>query len=106
MRASLQAELLGRAAQRIWAERANPIGWTVRTPVGQFESDDRTTWRTADGIWVAEVRRSRNRRHVYLALFHNCAFLGSYDVAGWRAASARSRVAHPRPAQLPLGLAA
>jgi len=27
MRASLQAELLGRAAQRIWAERVNFIGW-------------------------------------------------------------------------------
>ena len=39
---------------------------------------------------------------IYLALFHDCVFLGSYDAAGWRAASARSRVGHPRPAQLPL----
>ncbi len=106
MRVALQAALLGRAAQRIWDERVNPAGWTVRTPLGEFESGDHSTWRTADGTWTAEVRRSRNGRHIYLALFHDCAFLGSYDAAGWRAASARSRVGHPRPAQLPLRLAA
>jgi hypothetical protein len=106
MRASLQGALLGRAAQRIWAERGNFIGWTVRTPLGEFSSDDRITWRTADGDWTAELRRSRNGRHIYLALFHENTFLGRYDVAGWRAASARSRVGHPRPNQLPLRLAA
>jgi hypothetical protein len=106
MRASLQAAFLGRAAQRIWAERANPVGWTVRSPLGEFSSEDRITWRTADGAWTAELRRSRNGRHIYLGLFHECAFVGRYDVAGWHAASPHSRVGHPRPDQLPLRLAA
>jgi hypothetical protein len=106
MRASLQAAVLGRAAQRIWAERVNPVGWNVRTPLGDFDSSDRITWRTADGAWTAELRRSRNGRHIYLALFHENTFLGRYDVAGWRVASSRSRVGHPRPSRLPLRLAA
>ena len=106
MQVSLQAAVLGRAAQRIWTERVNPLPWRVRTPLGEFESDDRILWRTADGAWTAELRRSRNGRHVYIALFHENSFLGRYDVAGWRAASPRSRVGHPRPNQLPLRLAA
>src|SRR5690242_764563 len=28
------------------AERGNFVGWTVRTPLGEFCSDDRITWRT------------------------------------------------------------
>ena len=33
-------------------------------------------------------------------------YLGRYDVTGWHAASARSRVRQPRSTQLPLRLAA
>ena len=66
MRASLdEAVVLGRAAQRIWSERSNPPGWIVRTPLGAFETPDRTTWRTADGAWNGELRRSRNGHHIY-----------------------------------------
>ena len=106
MRASLQAALLGRAAQRIWAERLNPRDWTVRTPLGDFDSSDRLTWRSADGAWTAELRRSRHGRHVYLALSHEGVSMGRYDIAGWHAASSRGRVRRHRPAQLPLRLAA
>src|ERR1043166_7374825 len=87
MRASVHDALLGRAAQRIWAERSNPVGWTVRTPLGDFETSDGGTWRTADDAFIAELRHSRLGRHVYLALFHERAYLGLYDASGWRAAS-------------------
>lgn len=107
MRASLEeAVVLGRAAQRIWSERSNPLDWSVRTPLGSFDTRDRTTWRTADGAWTGELRRSRNGRHVYLALFHIGTYLGRYDTTGWHAASPRSRVHQLRSSQLPLRLAA
>ena len=61
-----------------------------------FDTRDRSTWRTADGAWTGELRRSRNGRHVYLALFHDGTYLGRYDVTGWHAASTRSRVRQPR----------
>lgn len=86
--------------------RGNPAGWIVRTVLGPFESDDRTTWHTADGTYSAELRRSRNGRHVYLALFETGRYLGLYDANGWRAASTRSRIRHLRLRQLPLRLAA
>ncbi len=107
MRASLDPALLGRAAQRIWAEGlGNPLDWSVRTTLGPFTTSDRCTWRTPDGAWTAELRRSRNRRHVYLALFHDGTYLGRYDASGWRAASERSRVRHLRSPQLALRLVA
>jgi hypothetical protein len=107
MRASLEAPLLGHAAMRIWSEgRSNPLDWSVRTPLGSFDTRDRITWCTADGAWTAELRRSRNGRHVYLAFFHGGTYLGRYDAAGWQVASTRSRVRQLRTLQLPLRLAA
>ena len=107
MRASLDPAMLARTAQRIWFEgRSNPLDWIVRTPLGSFDTPDRSTWRTADDAWTAELRRSQNGRHVYLALFHDGTYLGRYDVTGWHAASTRSRVRQPRSTQLPLRLAA
>jgi len=107
MRAVIDTAGLSQAARRIYDEgRGNAAGWIVRTGLGPFESDDRTTWRTADGTYSAELRRSRNGRHVYLALFDGGRYLGRYDADGWRAASSRSRVRHLRSAQLPLRLAA
>ena len=107
MRAVIDAAALSQVARRIWDEgRGNAAGWIVRTGLGPFESDDRTTWRTADGTYSAELRRSRNGRHVYLALFDGGRYLGRYDADGWRAASTLSRIRHLRSAQLPLRLAA
>src|SRR5579859_940264 len=85
MRASVEVEvaLLGHAAMRIWSEgRSNPVDWSVRTPLGSFDTRDRNTWCTTDGAWTAELRRSRNGRHVYLAFFHRGTYLGRYDAAG------------------------
>lgn len=61
----------------MWDEgRGNPAGWTVRTSLGPSDSKDRMTCRTSDGTYSAELRRSRNGRHVYLALFDGGTFLG------------------------------
>ena len=107
MRAVIDAAALSQAAGRIWDEgRGNPVGWTVRTGLGPFDSEDRTTWHTSDGTYKAELRRSRNGRHVYLALFDEGTYLGRYDADGWRAASTRSRIRHLRSPQLPLRLVA
>ena len=58
----------GRAAGRVWSEgRANPLFWQVRTTLGTFVTEDRLTWRTPSGGWSAELRRSRNGRHWFLA---------------------------------------
>ena len=94
-------------AERSWSEgRGNPLGWTVHTSLGAFGSSDRLTWRTADGVFTAELRRSRSGQHVYLALFDVGSYLGRFDASGWRAASNRSRVRQLRPTQLPFHLAA
>jgi len=69
---------LGRVAGRVWSEgRANPIDWEIRSPLGVFTTDDRATWRTPSGGLTAELRRSKNGRHWFLALFE----AGVYRVA-------------------------
>jgi hypothetical protein len=96
-------EDLGRAASRIWSEgRANPIGWEIRTAVGVFTTDDRTTWRTEAGKWTAELRRSRNGNHWFLAVFEAGVYRGRYDASRWHAATDRKRVRQLRSYQLPL----
>jgi hypothetical protein len=100
-----EEEALGRAASRIWAEgRANPIDWEIRTQLGTFTTDDRSTWRTAsaDAEWTAELRRSRHGNHWFLALFEGGVYVGRYDAGGWHAATDRKRVRHLRSYQLPL----
>jgi len=103
MRAYTDSSLLGRAAERIWAEgRANPIDWQVRTALGSFSTTDRATWRTDSGEWTAELRRSEKGHHWYLALFEGGSYRGRYDVQGWSAATQRRRVRRLRSTQLPL----
>jgi hypothetical protein len=107
MRVLVNAAAPGHAAGRIWDEgRANPVDWIVMTSLGPFASTDRVTWRSEDGLYSAELRRSRNDRHVYLAMFEGGSYLGRYDADGWRAASTRSRIRHLRSSQLPLRLVA
>lgn len=99
----LRDEDLSRIASRIWAEgRCNPLDWEIRTPLGTFTTDDRAVWLSDGTDWTAELRRSRNGRHTYLALFEAGAYRGRYDDDGWRAATARSRIRHLRSYQLPL----
>ncbi len=96
-------EDLGRAAERVWSQgRVNPIGWEVRSPLGTFSTRDRATWHTDSGEWSAELRRSRNGRHLFLALFEEGVYRGRYDASGWHAATDRRRVRHLRSHQLPL----
>jgi hypothetical protein len=107
MRVTNDGGLLSRAAERIWSEgRNNPLSWPVGTNVGVFRTDDRVTWRTADGVWTAELRRSRRGRHLYLSVFHAGVVVGHYDaLSGWRDATERSRVHQLRARSLPLPLA-
>jgi hypothetical protein len=94
---------VGRSAARVWTEgRANPVEWQVRTALGVFTTADRATWHTGSGEWTAELRRSRNGHHLYLALFEGGVYRGRYDVSGWHAATERRRIRHMRSYQLPL----
>ena len=93
---------LNMAAGRIWTEgRANPIDWEIRTPLGTFTTDDRATWCTETDGWTAELRRSKNGRHWFLAVFEAGVYRGRYDSTGWHAATDRKRIHHLRSYQLP-----
>jgi hypothetical protein len=94
---------IGRAAGRVWTEgRANPIDWQIRTPLGTFTTKDRSTWRTEEAGWSAELRHSKNGHHWFLAVFEGGLYRGRYDTAGWHAATDRKRVRQLRSLQLPL----
>jgi hypothetical protein len=93
MRAADDPASIARTAGRIWGEgRANPVWWEVRTPLGTFRTDDRLVWRTVNGDWTAELRRSRFGHHSYLVLFEGGVYRGRYDVRGWHAKTTHSRV--------------
>jgi hypothetical protein len=97
------ADELGRAAGRIWTEgRANPLDWEIRTKLGIFSTLDRATWSTESGEWTAELGRSKNGRHWFLAMFDGGVYRGRYDGTGWHAATDRKRIRHMRAHQLPL----
>ncbi len=89
--------------------RANPIDWVCRSWVGDWQTDDRVTWRTTDGVWLAQLQRSPNGRRVFLYLWHKQNFVGYQDDSSWHAASKRARARQPRPVHrflpLPLPLA-
>jgi hypothetical protein len=92
-----------RAAGRLWSEgRSNPVSWQIRTALGTFSTDDRSTWHTDGGQWTAELRRSTHGQHWYLALFDGGVYRGRYDDRGWHEATARSRVRQLRSYQLRL----
>src|SRR3981081_3052948 len=79
MRAYADDEL-GKAAGRIWTEgRANPIDWEIRTLLGTFTTDDRAIWCTEPDGWTAELRRSKNGRHWFLAVFEAGVYRGRYN---------------------------
>jgi hypothetical protein len=100
---------LAASASKLWAERVNPIWWRPRTSLGEWLTEDRRTWRTQDGHWLAQVQRSANGRHTFMAIWHDGAYAGFQDDAGWHPATARSRKHQPhtvvRSLPLPLPLA-
>ena len=82
--------------------RVNPVHWEICTRLGMFTTDDRSTWRTGTRVWTAELRRSRNGNHWFLAVFEGGVYRGRYDASGWHAATDRKRVRQLRSYQLPL----
>jgi hypothetical protein len=100
LRAMPASDALAASASRLWGERVNPIWWQTRTPVGDWLTDDRRTWRTTDGHWLAQVQRSANGRHVFMALWHDNVYVGFQDDIGWHPPTVRSRTRHPHPVVL------
>ena len=95
------------SAAKLWAERVNPSWWTCRSWVGDWRTEDRVTWRTEDDTWLAQLQRSANGKHTFLALWREGTYVGYQDEAGWHSVTARSR-ARPRhlsAVTLPLPLA-
>jgi hypothetical protein len=82
------------SASQLWAERVNPVWWQTHTPVGDWRTDDRRTWRTADGHWLAGAARSVYQRHVFMAVWHDDTYLGFQNDIGWQPAMARSHTHH------------
>ena len=100
--------LLRLSTQKLWAEgRANPVSLPVGTWIGCFRTDDRQCWRSTDGVWQAQLERSRVGGDVSLAFFCRGDYVGRFDQRGWHAAGANSRRRRPRAVvgSLPLPLA-
>jgi hypothetical protein len=100
-------DLLRLSAQKLWAERANPISMSIGTWIACFRTDDHLIWRSTDGVWQAQLERSNQGGHVSLALFCREVYLGRVDNRGWHAPSAHRRHQRPRALvrSLPLPLA-
>jgi hypothetical protein len=98
---------LAASASKLWAERINPVWWQPRTSLGEWLTEDRRTWRTHDGHWLAQVQHSANRYHTFMAVWHDGTYAGFQDDTGWHPATARSRKHQPQPVirSLPLPLA-
>ena len=99
--------LLRLSAQKLWAERVNPVSLPVGTWIACFRSEDRLTWRSTDGVWQAQLERSTNGGHVSLAFYCREVYQGRFDHRGWHAPNAHRRQRQPRPLarSLPLPLA-
>ena len=99
--------LLRLSAQKLWAERSNPLSMPVATWIGCLRTDDRLTWRSTDGIWQAQLERSPSGGHVSICWYCRDVYVGRYDERGWHAPRAGVRRRRPRPSvtSLPLPLA-
>jgi hypothetical protein len=100
----LSEDLVAASASRLWSERINPIWWQTRTPIGEWQTDDRRTWHTTDCHWLAQIQRSANQRHIFMAVWHDSTYAGFQDDIGWHPATARSRKRAPNPVVRPLPL--
>jgi hypothetical protein len=77
------------SASLLWSQRHNPAWLEVPTFVAAFRrsSMDTNAWESTDGQWTAELRRTPRGQHVYLAIWRQGTFAGTYDERrGWRAA--------------------
>ena len=103
-----EALIIRLSAQKLWSEgRANPVWYQCSTWLGIWTTEDRITWRTTDGDWVAQLERSVNGRHVSLALYKQAVYVGRQDATGFHVPSRPRRAKRPRPLarSLPLPLA-
>lgn len=100
-------DLLRLSAQKLWAERANPLFMPIGTWIGCFRTEDHLAWRSTDGVWQAQIERSSRGQHVSLAFFCRELYVGRFDHRGWHPPRARRRPYRPRPVvpSLPLPLA-
>ena len=99
-------DLVRLSAQKLWAERANPVSMPTGTWIACFRTEDHLTWRSTDGLWQAQVERSGNGGHVSLAFFCRDLHVGRFDHCGWHTPRPGNRTRRPRPLvrslQLPL----
>ena len=103
-----EAVIVRLSAQKLWSEgRANPLWYQCSTWVGIWTTEDRITWRTTNGDWVAQLERSTNGRHVSLAFYKEAVYVGRQDASGFHIPSSPRRARRPRPLvrSLPLPLA-
>jgi hypothetical protein len=91
--------LLRLSAQKLFAEgRVNPMSIPCVTWVGTWRTDDRSTWRTPDAAWLAQLERSNSSRHVSLAIYHHGVYQGRQDASGFHVPTGQGRARRPRPA--------
>jgi hypothetical protein len=97
---------LAASASKLWAERVNPVWWQTRTYLGDWLTEDRVNWRTEDCQWLAQIQRSANHRHTFMAFWRDGTYMGFQDDTGFHPATARSRKRQPSPLvrSLPLPL--
>src|SRR5260370_20189839 len=82
-----EALLIRLSAQKLWAEgRANPVWFECRSWIGDWQTEDRVTWRTTDGLWLGQLQRSPNGRRVFLRLWRGQTFVGPQYDARWHPA--------------------
>jgi hypothetical protein len=105
------ADPIASSAAKLWAERVNPSWWQCHSWLGDWITEDRVTWRTEDGVWLAQIQRSANGRHSFLALWREGTYVGYQDDDGWHSATAARRPRRPQlaarslPLPFPLPLA-
>ena len=80
-------DLLRLSAQKLWAERANPVSMPTGTWIACFRTEDRLNWRSTDGVWQAQLERSGNGGHVSLAFFCRDLYVGRLLAARLREAT-------------------
>jgi hypothetical protein len=79
-----EALMLRLSAQKLWSEgRANPVWYQCSSWFGTWATEDRITWRTTDGKWLAQLERSANGRHVWLAFYSQAGYVGRQDASGF-----------------------
>ena len=103
-----EALIIRLSAQKLWSEgRANPLWYQCSTWVGIWTTEDRITWRTTNGDWVAQLERSANSRHVSLAFYKEAVYVGRQGATGFHVPSRPRRAKRPSPLtrSLPLPLA-